>query len=248
MIDSTPLMCRVMIGEKGLEFDSVESRGLTLSQVIEDDKKYGVMTPANGEYFTWAVLNEDQEMTLKEVERAVQMAQKRWRIYGDLPKFKKVKKDFTGIIDFRIEFRTVESDPDQILTNNTVMYHYYPINNVNHPLRGLCVVNKAFFFTNHGEPVSGAFMASKGVLVQFLDGSYTTLDFDKIYGHELGHGTGLPHDTEEDNMMSFRVDLMSEFPSDRDQARIIAKYGKRRMLFWRRKRWLNWLFSASDRR
>lgn len=248
MIDSPPLICRVMVGNAGLEFDSVDSRVMTLSQIIEDDKKYGVMTPANGEYFTWAVLNEDKEMTVKEVEKAVQFSQKRWRLYGDLPKFKRVDKDFTGVIDFRIEFRTVESDPDQKLTENTVMYHYYPINNINHPLRGLCVVNKKYFFTSHGEPVSGAFLASKGFQVQFLDGHYESLDFDTVYGHELGHGLGLPHDPESCNMMAFRVDLMVEYPSERDQARIIAKAGARRMSAWWRLRWLRWLKGASDRR
>jgi hypothetical protein len=246
-IPSTPLLCRVMMGDHGLEYESATAKGYTISQVIEDDNQYGTMKPANGKYFTWAVLNEDEEMTVKEVENAVQMAQKRWRIYGNTPKFKRVTKDFQGVIDFRIEFRTVESDPDKQLNSSTVMYHYYPINKIDHPLRGLCVVNKAFFFTIHGNPVTGAFMASKGIPVQFPDGHYESLDFDTTYGHELGHGLGLPHDEEVGNMMSFRVDLMSEFPSERDQARIIAKYGERNLSARWRLRWLKWLKRASDR-
>lgn len=244
----TPLLCRALWSKQGVKFESAQSRGMTLSQMIENDKKYGKMTPANGKYFTYAVLNEDKEMNRKDVERGVSFGMRRWQIYAKIPKFKRVKKDFTGIIDFRIEFRTVESDPDKQLTNATVMYHYYPINNVNHPLRGLCVVNKAFFFTNHGNAVTGYFMQSKGFTVQLPEGLYESLDFDVIYGHELGHGLlGLPHDPEEGNMMAFRVDLMIEYPSMRDQVRDKAKFGHRIMSAWILIRWLKWLKSASER-
>ena len=34
------------------------------------------------------------------------------------------------------------------------MYHYYPINNVNSSLRGVCVVNTDFNFSIHGNNVS----------------------------------------------------------------------------------------------
>lgn len=244
-----PALCRVLWDKAtGVKFQSATSRGLTLTQIIEDDKNYGFMKPANGKYFTYAVLNEDQEMNRKEVEKSVSFGMRRWQIYAKIPKFKRVQKDFTGVIDFRIEFRTVESDPDKQLTKATVMYHYYPINDVNHPLRGLCVVNKMFFFTAHGNAVSGHFMKSKGFNVQFPEGLYESLDFDQIYGHELGHGAlGLPHDPEEGNMMAYRVDLMTEFPSVRDIARDVAKFGKKIMGAWLRKRWLQWLIRASDR-
>lgn len=242
-------LCRVLWDKAtGVKFESAQSRGMTLSQMIEDDKTYGKMTPANGKYFTYAVLNEDQEMNRKEVERAVSFGMRRWQIYAKIPRFRRVRKGFTGIIDFRIEFRTVESDPDKQLTSGTVMYHYYPIQKLDHPLRGLCVVNKAYFFTNHGDAVSGHFMQSKGFTVQLPDGMYESLDFDKIYGHELGHGLlGLPHDPEEGNMMAFRVDLMSEYPSMRDQSRDIAKFGAKIMSAWVRIRWLKWLKWASER-
>ena len=62
-------LCRVEFGKKGIEFESSESRGLTLNQVIEDDKNYGMMVPANGKYFTYTVLNEDDEFTQKEAEK-----------------------------------------------------------------------------------------------------------------------------------------------------------------------------------
>lgn len=242
-----PLLCKVMIGRTGLEFESAITDGKTLSETIDQDKKYGKMVPANGKYFTWVVLNEDQEFTLREMQKAVGFAQRRWRIYGNMARFRLVKKDYQGIIDFRIEFRTVETDPDKELTENTVMYHYYPISDVNHPLRGLCVINKKFFFTSHGEFVDGSFLVSKGFEVQYLDGRYETLDADAIYGHELGHGLGLNHDDLPFNMMAYRVDIMAEYPSVRDQSRIKAKYGHRWMSAWVLMRWLKWLKGASER-
>lgn len=237
-----------MLGQSGLEFESAKTTGKTLAETIVDDKKYGTMKPANGKYFTWAVFNDDKEMTVREIERSATFAMRRWRIYANVPKFRRVKVNFNGSIDFRIEFRTVESDPDKQLTENTVMYHYYPINDVNNPLRGLCVVNKKFFFTQHGEPVSGHFLLSKGFEVQYLDGKYSTLDFDAIYGHEMGHGLGLPHDDQISSVMSYRVDIMAEYPSERDIARIRAKYGRRAMSARLLRRWLNYLYHASERR
>lgn len=237
-----------MIGKTGLIFESATADGKTIDEVIEGDKQYGKMSPANGEFFTYAVFNEDKEISLRAVERAFAYAQKRWSIYGDFPRYKRVTKDYNGIIDFKIEFRTVETDPDKKLSAGTVMYHYYPINDVTHPLRGLCVINSAFFFTMDGEPVTGAFMASKGIQVQFADGHYETLDIDAILGHELGHGHGLPHDPEPMNMMSYRVDLMVEYPSRRDQLRIQAKRGARKMSRWHLIRWLRYLKVASERR
>ena len=243
------LLCRVLYDEKTkkVRFDSVVNRGLTLSQVIEDDVKFGTMKPANGKYFTFKVLNEDQEFSKKESKRAMRYAQKRWSIWSKLPKFKLAKPG--EIVDFRLEFRDVDTDPDKKLTESTVMYHYYPINDVNHRLRGLCVVNKKYFYTTHGNSVKGTFFESKGFQVQFPNGDYGTLDFDQIYAHELGHGLGLPHDPEFKNVMSYRVDLMAEFTTVRDNDRMSAdtKYGKNKMSLFRRFRWLRWLYIASDR-
>lgn len=241
------LLCRTILDDNKLKFESIDSKGLTLKQVIEDDKKYGTMKPANGKYFTFTVLSEDQEFSKKDAKRAWYHAYRRWRIYANLPRAKYVKPDYDGIIDFKVDFRTVEGDPDKQLTETTVMYNYYPISDVTNRLRGLCVVNKKFFFTSHGNSVDGYFLKSKGFDVQFPDGRYETLDYDAIQGHEFGHALGLPHDPEIGNMMSFRVDIMAEFPSVRDQARIIAKYGKSLMNKFRQNRWLKWLISASDR-
>lgn len=242
-----PKYCEVIYDEanKKVRFESAVNRGLTISQVIEDDEKYGKMVPVNGKYFTFRVLNEDQEFTKKEAKRAMRYAQKRWSIYANLPKFKLAK--LNEIADFTLKFETVESDPDQRLNENTVMYNYYPISDVTSKFRGLCVVNKKFFYTTHGNSVKGTFLQSKGFQVQFPNGDYGTLDFDQIYGHELGHALGLPHDPEEGNLMSFRVDIMAEFCTIRDQLRIIAKYGKSKLSAWHIFRWLSWLIPSSDR-
>lgn len=228
-----------------IKSESAGSGILTLSQTIENDKRFGTFQPANGKYFTYKVLNEDVEFSKSQTKRAVQFAQRRWRIYAGMKPFRPAKAG--EVIDFRIEFRDVATDPDKKLRDSTVMYHYYPISNVDNKFRGLCVVNKRFFFTSHGNAVSGKFMKDMGIPVQFENGQYETLDFDTVYAHELGHGLGLPHDTSSENIMSWRVDLMSEYPSMRDQVRMRAKYGTRLMSSWILRRWLDWLRYASDR-
>ena len=141
----------------------------------------------------------------------MQFAQRRWRIYANLAPFRPARHG--EYVDFKLEFRDVDTDPDGHLRDSTVMYHYYPISDITNKLRGLCVVNKRFFFTEHGKHVTGEFMKDLGIPVQYPDGLYSTLDFDAIYAHELGHGLGLPHDSEEGHTMSYRVDIMAEFPS-----------------------------------
>jgi len=164
----TPLICHVIMSPNGqVNFESSEIKGLTIIQTIKDDKRHGTFRPANGKYFTYAVFNEDLEFKQKQIHKAVRYAYKRWSIYGKLPKLKRVSKDFQGIIDFKIKFRTVDTDPDKKLTKNTIMYHYYPINKLDHPLRGLCVVNKRFFFTSHGDEITGKEMQRHGMKVKY---------------------------------------------------------------------------------
>jgi hypothetical protein len=242
------LLCKAIDNGYGEAFfQSAESRGLTLSQTIENDQKYGKFEPANGRHFTYAVLNEDTEFTEKQVHKAVRFAYNKWKLYAKLPPLKRVGRDYKGDIDFRIEFRTVETDPDKELTENTIMYHYYPIRNPEHPLRGLCVVNKKFFFTSHGNSVDGTEFIRHGVNAT-PGNKYRTYDFDNVYCHELGHGLGFPHDTEPFSIMSTPYRFIAEMPSMRDQARIKAKYGHRHMRSWWLARWIRWLRIASDRR
>jgi len=239
-------MCKLEIKNGKAVFESVETPTLTLSETLENDKQYGTMKPANGKYFTYKVYNEDQEFSKIQAKKALQFAQRRWRIYTNIAPFRPARDG--EIVDFKLYFWDVETDPDGQLSSNTVMYHYYPINDVTNRLRGMCVVNKKFFFTEHGNTVSGKFMKDLGFEVQYPDGQYRTLDFDAVYAHELGHGIGLPHDSEAGHTMSYRVDIMSEYPTYRDQTRGRAKYGTRLMSGRMLRRWLMWLKSASDRR
>lgn len=128
------------------------------------------------------------------------------------------------------------------------MYHYYPIHQTDHPLRGLCVVNKRFFFTPDGNYRTGDYFNRHGTRVTSLGNHYATIDFDQVYGHELGHGLGLPHDPEANQIMSSNYGVMSEFPQIRDQSRMQAKYGVRVMASNRLLRWIRWLRVASDRK
>ena len=53
--------------------------------------------------------------------------------------------------DFKIYFRT--TDDDSLLNSNTLMYHYYPISDLDSPNRGVCVVNTDFTWTSHVEGI-----------------------------------------------------------------------------------------------
>ena len=152
-------------------------------------------------------------------------------------KFKMAKEG--EYADFKIEFRTTAED--NVLTSNTLMYHYYPINDINNPFRGVCVVNKDFNWTTHGNsiPLNDP---------HFPTNSTKTYDFDAIYTHELGHGLGLPHSALRYQVMSPNAGIMSEWlTEEEDLPRLYAKYEKREMSEHKLTRWLNWLFHASER-
>lgn len=251
MADSDNLpICRAITSDNGeVQFDSARTRGLTLSQTIEDDKKYGRFLPANGKYYTYEILSDDEEFKHKQIERAYGYAHMKWRIYANLPKLKKWNPQRDRFPpDFRLDFRTVESDPDQKLTKNTIMYHYYPIRSIDSPYRGLCVVNKDMFFTTHGNRVKGDVFIRHGIQAN-PNYFYKTFDFDNVLCHELGHGYGLPHDSESDSIMSTPYSKFSpnEMPSMRDQSRIKAKYGHRNISSWWLRRWIRLLRIVSDR-
>lgn len=243
-----PLMCKAIYNNLNgkIDFKSAKlGEGLTLPEIIDKDKAYGVMRPANGQYFTYKILNEDTEVTAKQAHSMVGFSFRRIGIRIPF-KIKKHQPWDDYPPDFRIVFETVESDPRGELTNNTIMYHYFPINDVNHPLRGLCVVNKGFYYTSSGKPIS---MHKIDPIHYPEDTTATghTIDFDQVYTHELLHGLGLPHSPNIGQMMSPNYSIMSEWLTpEEDVKRIQAKYGEREMASHWLARWINWLMHRSD--
>lgn len=239
-------MCKAEVGRNNFEpvFYSPVLDSEEISDIIAEDTKYGIFQPINGEYFTYRVMNEDDEMKEKQITRSIQKAYRRIAVRTNL-KFRKAKSGEPS--DFRIEFRTVETDPDQQLTSSTLMYHYYPISNTTHSLRGLCVVNKKFFWTTHGESVDMHIIDPENYPEADTGTTGKTYDFDQVYTHEVLHGLGLPHSRTSGNMMSPNYGIMAEWLSEEDLARLNAKYGKREMSEGKLARWLKWIKGASER-
>lgn len=247
--NSPPPICRAIVNSRGeAVFESTKTKSLSLSQIIENDKKYGTFQPANGKYYTYKILSEGEEFKHKQIERAYGYAHLKWRIYANLPKLKqwRQERDHDYPPDFRLDFRTV--DTGDRLTKNTIMYHFYPIQVIHSPYRGLCVVNKDMFFTSHGNSVKGSVFLKHGIQAN-PESNYKTYDFDGVLCHELGHGKGLGHDTESNSIMStpYSDFAENEMPSMRDQSRIKAKYGHRNISSWWLRRWIKILKVISDR-
>ena len=148
---------------------------------------------------------------------------------------------------FRIEFRTVATDPEKELKASTLMYHYYPISNTSNRLRGLCVINKDYFWTTEGGTLDMHYIDPEHYPEPNSGYGGKTYDLDQVYTHEVLHGLGLPHSKESGNVMSPNYGIMAEWLSDEDIARIQAKYGSRNISESRVKRWLKWLKIASIR-
>ena len=183
-----------------IEFESAQVESTDLTEIIEEDKRYGTFQPFNGEY-----------------------------------------------ADFRIEFRTVATDPEKELKASTLMYHYYPISNSANRLRGLCVINKDFFWTTAGGSWDMHYIDPEHYPEPNSGYGGKTYDLDQVYTHEVLHGLGLPHSKTAGNVMSPNYGIMAEWMSEEDIARIQAKYGSRNISESRIKRWLKWLKIASER-
>jgi len=244
--DDTIYMCKAMVGRGNLEptFFSPQNDGDGMSDIIDEDKKYGTFQPINGEYFTYKVMNEDEEMNEKQITKSIQKAYRRIAVRTNL-KFRKARSDEQP--DFRIEFRTVDTDPEEHLTSGTLMYHYYPINNIANSLRGLCVVNKQFYWTTHGESLSMNIIDPDNYPDPETKWKGKTYDFDQVYTHEVLHGLGLPHSKHTGNVMSSNYGIMAEWLSEEDLSRVYAKYGKREMSEGKLARWIKWIKGASER-
>ena len=234
--------CELILNDKGKieSTDSAKDTIRTIQQQIQFDKRYGNFTPRNGKYFTFRVYGEDTEIKHKTVVKAVHYAFKGWTIRTKA-KVKRARKN--ELPDFRIYFKNPRTDP--LLKKNTIMYHYYPISDVNNPKRGVCVINSDFYFTTHGNPISMHMIDPKNYPVE-TEVTGETMDIDVIIRHEFGHGFGLPHDETIHTVMYYSSGGIAEFPAPRDIARIQAKLGTRLISKFRLLRWLIWLVIRSD--
>jgi hypothetical protein len=240
-----PKMCKAKATAFGkVDFISPSAKSTDLDSIIKEDVKYGKFEPWNGKYFTYRVTNEDDEISNKQVLKAIQYSFRRISLRTNL-KFRRARG--SEYADLTIEFRTVDTDPEKQLTKNTLMYHYYPISNFEDPLRGLCVINKDFYWTSHGKGIDMHYIDPKNYPKLGSGVKGKTWDLDQVYTHEVLHGLGLPHSKNQGNVMSPNYSIMSEWMTQEDIARIQAKYGKREMSDHILKRWLRWLFRASDR-
>lgn len=235
-----PMLCKFVVENDMVVFQGPTNAKLTLSEQIEDDKKYGIMTPSNGQYFTYKAMDwQSNLISNRQIQRAVTMVWEEIERHLNID----VRKAKTHELpDFKVFFRATADDP--LLDKNTLQYHYFPINNHNDPNRGVCVVNTDFPFTVHGNPIDLHFIdpahyptvsGSKGV----------TIDFDQVYGsHEIIHGLGLPHSQNPHKTMSANYGIMAEHFEDEipqeTLPRLFAKYQKRSRLSRIALRWLRW--------
>ena len=227
-----------------IEFNSAQLNSTEINSIIEEDKQYGVFQPFNGEHYTYRVLNEDEEITNEKVLKSIEYSYRRISLRTNL-KFRRAREG--EYADLRIEFRTVDTDPEKELQSSTLMYHYYPISNSTHRLRGLCVVNKDYFWTTAGGSLDMHYIDPEHYPEPNSGYGGKTYDLDQVYTHEVLHGLGLPHSKTSGNVMSPNYGIMAEWLSDEDIARIQAKYGSRNISESRVKRWLKWLKIASNR-
>ena len=237
-------LCKAEVSSDGIEFQSAQLESTDINSILEEDKKYGVFQPKNGSYYTYRVLNEDEEITNKQVLKSIAYSYRRISLRTNL-KFRRARKG--EYADFKIEFRTVESDPEKELKASTLMYHYYPISNTSNRLRGLCVINKNYYWTTSGGSLDMHYIDPEHYPEPNSGYGGKTYDLDQVYTHEVLHGLGLPHSKTAGNVMSPNYGIMAEWLSEEDIPRIQAKYGSRNISESRIKRWLKWLKIASNR-
>ena len=238
----TPPICKLQVNEKNeLVFDGPIIDKLDIEQQIQEDKRFGEMEPRNGEFFTYRAMDwQGKLISSKQVRKGVTQVWENIERHIDIDI--RMERDPDKEVDFKIFFRSTADDP--LLEKSTLQYHYYPIDDINNPLRGVCVVNTDFPITIHGEPLD----------LHELDPEHypeptgrtgITYDFDQIYEHEgPGHGLGLPHTVLSGKKMSTTYGQMAEHHEDEKPQnfipRLVAKYGERKMLSRLKLRWLRW--------
>lgn len=244
----TEQICRALVDPTGkITYESAVAIGSTLQQIIEDDKKYGVMVPYNGKYFTIKVFDwKNRWMNSKQITKGIQLA------WNTVEKVIDIDVRFAKegeYVDFKVFFRSTADDP--LLTNNTLQYHYYPISDFQNPKRGVCVVNIDFDWTIDGKGINHNDYDPENHREVFPHGSVKTYDFDDIYVHEgPGHGLGLPHSPNRYTKMfgseSGMIDSIFKEKPRETIPRLRAKYPKKKISIWHLWRWARYYLRRRD--
>ena len=232
-----------MNGAGKIDVSGPRGIGATFDELIQNDKQYGKMTPRNGIYFTFKIIDtQDNEISKTMLNRAVKLAWLSWSKRINIT-VKEAKSD--EMPDFQVIFRTPQNDERREMQDGTIMYHYFPINNINHPNRGLCVINPNYYFTVNGNPFP-LHVIDPEHYDENSTSTGSTVDLDAVLRHEFGHGLGLPHDPEPGSTMSTPYKVLSEFLGERDVMRGIKKYGFKKMRASWFVRWWNWIRRRSE--
>lgn len=242
------LMCKATVDDIGkVSFGSAISNGSTLEEIIQYDKQYGIMIPRNGKYFTYRVEDwQNKWMTNKQLRKGIALAWTSIEKVIDI-KVKEAKSD--ELSDFTIYFRKTEDD--EFLTSNTLMYHYYPISDINNPNRGVCVVNADYIWTMNGEGIP-LHKFDPEHYPEPVESTVKTFDFDDIYVHEgPGHGLGLPHSPNTNTKMYGNASGMANTIFDESPSetilRLQAKYPKKEISTWHLFRWIRYLLRRREK-
>lgn len=242
-------ICRAILSEdENIKFESSDVNGNTLQEIIQDDKRYGVMVPKNGKYFTYRVMDwEGRWISNKRIRKAITFTWNKVEKIIDL-EFREAKDG--EYADFKVYFRRVEDDP--LLEANTLMYHYYPISDFNNEHRGVCVVNVGYPWSSSGDSIPLHIYDPENY-PEPTTSTVKIFDFDAVYEHEgPGHGLGLPHSPHRDTKMfgneSGMIESMFDEEPPETVPRLQAKYPKREMKPSRLRRWINWFRAVRDRK
>lgn len=191
-------ICRAIYTEdEEIKFESASADGTTLEEIIKGDVKFGIMIPKNGKYFTYKAMDwEGRWINHEQIQKALTISWNKTEKVIDL-EFREAQSG--EYVDFKVYFRRVADDP--LLTQNTLMYHFYPISDFNNPNRGVCVVNIDYPWssTGHGIPLH---IYDPEHYPEPTIATAKIFDFDAIYDHEgTGHGLGLGHSPNQNTKM-----------------------------------------------
>ena len=241
-------VCRAILTEdRQVAFESATVSGATLEEIIADDKKYGMMVPKNGKYFTYRVMDwEGKWISNKQITRGVTIAWNKVEKVIDIECREALPGEYA---DFKIYFRRVQDDP--LLTKDTLQYQFYPISNFDNPNRGVCVVNADYPWTTNGEGIP-LHIFDPDHYPEPINSTAQTIDFDAVYDHEgPGHGLGLPHSPNKNTKMYGNYSGMIESIFDEEPLetipRLHAKYPLEIMPEHQLQRWIDYYKVRQDK-